>query len=123
MKINILRYAVLIVVIFGALAAASRVSAQMVGAYADKSIDDKGVIQAAAFAVRKEASKTGTRITLVKIEKAETQVVAGLNYRVCMTVKVGRRKPKTTKVTAVVYSNLHDKLKLSKWEDGECKDL
>ena len=111
-------------VVFLGFAAASSVAAQtdqIVGGYGDLSVKSKDARQAADLAVRTRSSKTGKTITLVKIIKAEQQVVAGLNYRICMSVREGHHKAYT--VTAVVYQNLKNKRSLSKWKRGECTDL
>jgi hypothetical protein len=123
MKISLIKYAVLIALVFGIYAAASRVSAQITGGYGETAIDDAQVKEAAAVAIKAKSKKTGKKITLVKIEKAEVQVVAGLNYRICMSVKTGHSKPVKSKVTAVVYRDLKNKYSLSKWESGGCKEL
>lgn len=126
MKKRLIKLAIMVVVIFGVHSAASSAMAQtdvIVGGYGEKSVSDKDVVKAAGFAIKKEASKTGKRLKLVKIEKAETQVVAGVNYRVCMTVKVGRKHPAEESVTAVVYTDLRGRMSLSKWQDGGCQEL
>jgi hypothetical protein len=107
-----------------AAASQSRVSAQadqIVGGYGDISATSKDAKSAAAFAITKQAAKSGKKLTLVKITKAEQQVVAGINYRVCMMVREGRRKAYS--VTAVVYQNLKNRRSLSNWKKGECSDL
>ena len=106
------------------IAAQTRVSAQdepMVGNYREISVKSKEAKNTAAFAVKTRSAKTGKYITLVKITKAEQQVVAGMNYRVCMLVREGRRKAYA--VTAVVYLNIKNKRTLSKWKNGGCTDL
>jgi hypothetical protein len=94
---------------------------QMVGGYGDLSAKSKEARRAADVAVKARSAKTGKTITLVRITKAEQQVVAGLNYRICMTVREGGHKAYT--VTAVVYQNLKNKRTLSNWKKGACTDL
>jgi hypothetical protein len=89
--------------------------APIVGGYGEASTTDRQVISAAKFAVRREQRKKGVRLSLVSIERAETQVVAGRNYRLCLRVK---SKGQTKDVTAVVYQNLKPKYSLTSWEDG-----
>lgn len=123
MKNKLIIFSVFTVFLLGA-ANASSVAAQtdqIVGGYGDLSVKSKDVRHAADFAVKARSTKTGKTITLVRITKAEQQVVAGLNYRICMSVREGRHKTYT--VTAVVYQNLKNKLSLSKWKRGECTDL
>src|SRR5437870_13562197 len=60
---------------------------QIVGAYTDTSNTDPEVVKAARFAIKTERQKVNARISLLSIKRAEVQVVAGLNYRLCMRVK------------------------------------
>jgi hypothetical protein len=96
---------------FGVLAQES----PMVGNYREASKTDREVVSAARFAIKSEKRKRGGRLSLVSIERAEIQVVAGLNYRLCLKVKM---KGKTEDVTAVVYKNLKQKYALSSWDAG-----
>ena len=89
------------------------------GGYADTSISDPEAVAAARFAIRTEKSKLRTRITLVSIRRAEVQVVAGLNYRLCINVKI---KGRTRNVNVVVYKNLKQKYSLTSWVAGACKE-
>lgn len=108
--------------VFGVFAAGSRVSAQeMTGGYGDTSVADKDVRKAANVAVTSRSRSTGKTLTLVRIVKAEVQVVAGLNYRVCMTVREGRKRART--VTAIVYKDLKNRRSLSRWKSGGCSEL
>ncbi|HVG20968.1 MAG TPA: cystatin domain-containing protein [Blastocatellia bacterium] len=98
------------------LGGTSAVSAQQVpiaGGYADAPSSDPEVVAAAGYAVRAQARRQGARISLVSIERAEAQVVAGLNYRLRLRVKVSGR-PRD--VTAVVYKNLRRRYSLTSWE-------
>ena len=112
-----------VVFVFGAFASESRVAAQddIAGGYADSSVRDKDVRKAANFAVKQRSKNFKCTFTLVSIRKAEVQVVAGLNYRVCMRVRDNRGR--TSTVTAVVYKNLRNKLSLTRWRSGGCTDI
>jgi hypothetical protein len=92
---------------------ASAQDAPMTGGYSERSTRDRGVAAAAAFAVRERGRRTGRRLTLVAVRRAETQVVAGLNYRLLLSVREGRA---ARDVTAVVYENLRRRLSLESWE-------
>ena len=107
--------------VFGVFAAQSRVSAQISGGYGDLSVNNKDAKKAAAFAVKSRSLSTRRKIILVKILKAEVQVVAGLNYRVCLLVREGKGRSKS--ITAVVYRDLKKNLELSQWKPGGCTDL
>ena len=67
----------LVIFVVGGIAAESSVSAQITGGYGDLSVKDKDAKSAAAFAVKSRSTSTHKKIILVKILKAETQVVAG----------------------------------------------
>ncbi len=112
-----------LVFVFGAFASESRVAAQddIAGGYADASVRDKDVRKAANFAVTQRSKNVKRKFTLVSIRKAELQVVAGLNYRVCMRVRDNRGRVST--VTTVVYKNLKNRLSLSRWRSGGCSDI
>jgi hypothetical protein len=87
------------------------------GGYSVAEPSDPGVQAAADFAV-KEQSKKGGPVSLVGIVKVERQVVAGLNYRLCLDVEqAGKRE----RVQAVVYQDLQKQLSLSQWQAGGCR--
>src|SRR3954465_14527568 len=93
-----------LVVLNIAFSCANSVMAQRTGGYKENSTDDAEVVAAANFAVDEEGRKEEGSITLVSIEHAESQVVAGINYRLCLKVATGDDEPKDVKV--VVYRNL-----------------
>ena len=121
MKNKLIIISVFTVLFLGVASSAAAQTDQIVGGYGDLSAESKDARQAADFAVKARSTKTGKNITLVRITKAEQQVVAGLNYRICMSVREGHKKPYT--VTAVVYQNLKNRRTLSKWRRGDCADL
>ena len=93
--------------------APARQEPPMGGGYQKVSTDDAEVASAARFAINTERRKRGTRISLVGVENAERQVVAGMNYRLCLRVK---SRGKVRNVTTVVYKNLKQKYSLTSWE-------
>ena len=102
----------------GVSCAAKTRQGQLAGAYSETSNDNPDAVAAARVAIQKERQKLHARISLVSIKRAEVQVVAGLNYRLCMTVKV---KGKTRDITVVVYKSLKQKYSLTSWTADECK--
>ena len=124
MKKNLLFWAFCFLFIVGASAASSNVAAQdndqIAGGYGTASTGARDVRSAAAFAVRTRSRQTQRNITLVRIQKAEIQIVAGRNYRLCMRVRDNGR---LRTVTAVVYRNLRDRRSLSRWRSGGCSEL
>ena len=108
--------------VFGIFAVDSHVSAQdITGAYGDASVTDKDVVKATKFAVKSRSTQIGKRFTLVRIQKAESQLVAGMNYRVCLRVRDSRKRIST--ITAVVYKDLKNRYSLSRWKAGGCSEL
>lgn len=105
---------VLALLITGAGAPASTAQERAVaGGYAGRPVNNRGVAAAAAFAVREQGRRTRSRITLLSVRRAESQVVAGLNYRLLLSVRQGRE---VSDVTAVVHENLRRRLTLESWE-------
>jgi hypothetical protein len=68
-------------------------------------------MRAAAFAI-KAKQKKGAKLSLVKILSAQQQVVAGLNFRLALKVKVNNSE---RNAEAVVYRNLSGEHKLTSW--------
>lgn len=100
-------------IVLGAMFGVSAQQVPIAGGYAEISSSDPEVVSAAKYAVRAQGQKQDARISLISIQRAEVQVVAGLNYRMGLRVKV---KGKTQNVTAVVYKNLKQRYSLSNWE-------
>jgi len=122
MKRQIIFCSVVALFIFGAFAAQSRAFGQEItGGYGDASIKDKDVRSAANLAVKSRSRTTVKTLTLVKVLKAEVQVVAGLNYRVCLLVREGNRRSQS--ITAIVYKDLKNRRSLTNWKAGGCTDL
>jgi len=87
--------------------------APIAGGYGERRVNDPGVAAAAAFAVRERGRQTRRRVTLLSIRRAETQVVAGMNYRLVLNVREGGE---VRDVTAVVFQNLRRRMSLESWE-------
>lgn len=92
----------------------------IVGGYGPAGVTDRAVKQAAAVAVRDHARKEHHSVSLVRIVKAEQQVVSGMNYRLCLRVR--RPHHKAHNVTAVVYQPIRKKMRLTDWTEGGCED-
>ncbi len=91
------------------------------GGWADVAATDEGVIAAAAFAVQsKQAAmrENGGQRTLVleKIEAAQQQVVAGMNYRLTLRVKTeGKARTAEALVWARVWLEEPERYQLTSW--------
>ncbi|MEQ1921743.1 MAG: cystatin domain-containing protein [Pyrinomonadaceae bacterium] len=125
MKKQILYYSFAIALLIGVYAGATHVAAQdgqITGGYGDAAVDSKETKKIARFAVKARAKRTNKSLKLVRIVKAETQVVRGLNHRICMDVREGRKKSR--RVTVVVWEDINNRpLQLTNWKTGKCTDL
>jgi len=97
--------------------------AQRVGGYKEVAKDSPEVEAAAEFAVKEQGRKQEMTYKLVSIEHAESQTVAGINYRLCL--KVGYHKEDddvdtTEFVRTVVYRNLQKEYSLTSWAQENC---
>ena len=84
----------------------------LAGGYSPAEIDSEAR-KVAEFAVKAQAKASGSPLRLVKILKAERQVVAGLNYRLEIEVTDGSNH---LKAHAVVWRKLDGSLALTSWE-------
>ena len=114
---------VLIAIILGLVGGAAMVSAQRTGGYREIAKDDEGAVAAAEFAVKDQSEKKDMTYKLVLLEKAESQVVAGINYRLCL--KIGYHKQDddvdtTEFVRVVVYRSLQKEYSLTSWTEENC---
>jgi hypothetical protein len=94
--------------------------AQRAGGYKEVAKDSPEVEEAAEFAVNEQGRKQELTYKLVAIEKAESQTVAGINYRLCL--KVSKDEEATEFVRAVVYRNLQKQYSLTSWAQEDCSE-
>lgn len=106
-------------VIFGC-AAAARAQPPRTGGYREVAKTDAGAVAAAGFAITAQSAKTGYTFELLDLVKAERQVVAGSNYKLCMQVRADGDE--AFFVEAVVYVDLKNNRKLTSWADSDCGD-
>jgi hypothetical protein len=98
--------------------AGAQTKPMLLGGYAPASAKSSDVTAAARFAVKARAqTMTGTPLRLLKVRRAEQQVVAGKNYRLCMDVRVSGHRQR---VLAIVYRDLSQVMSLSQWTDDGC---
>ena len=98
-------------------------SAQRLGGYKEIDKADEGAAAAAEFAVKAESEKKEMTYKLVSVEHAESQVVAGINYRLCL--KVGYHKQDddvdtTEFVRVIVNRSLQNQYSLTSWTEENC---
>jgi hypothetical protein len=104
--------ALCVVVLMSAATGAPRQNPPVAGGYTEAAAGDPGVLRAARFAVREEGRRLGRAVSLLAVRRAEKQVVAGLNYRLRLSVGYGGR---TREVSALVYQNLKGAYALTDW--------
>lgn len=93
------------------------------GGYKVVAIDDEGVTATANFAVEKKSEEQEIKISLESIEKAESQTVAGINYRLCLKVSATNAegaKSESISIQVVVFRNLQNEYSLKSWVDEDC---
>jgi hypothetical protein len=113
---------VVIAVVF-ALISAVVVSAQKTGDYREIDKADEGAVAAAEFAVKDQSEKKELTYKLVSVAKAETQVVAGINYRLCLKISYRKQNEDadtTEFVRVVVFRSLQKEYSLTSWTEEEC---
>ncbi|MGC4002009.1 MAG: cystatin domain-containing protein [Pirellulales bacterium] len=103
--------ALLVPALFGVFALTIEAAPAKPGGYSDVDVKDAEVVKATEFAV-KERNKTQKTI-LVSIAAAQRQVVAGMNYKLTLKVKVD---DKERTVEAVVWNKLDNTAELTSWK-------
>jgi Cystatin domain len=90
----------------------------IVGGYSAMSISAADTISIAKAAVKlKNALPDSKKVKLLAITKAESQVVAGQNFKLCLSVKQNSRN---MHVQTVVYRDLSGELILTEWTPKGC---
>jgi len=123
MKMNRRMFALLVLFLLAIGLGGVAASAQRTGGYREIDKSDEAAATAAEVAVKAESEKKEITYKLISIEHAETQTVAGINYRLCL--KVGYHKAddeaETTEfVRVVVYRNLQNQYSLTSWAQENC---
>ncbi|HEX8745960.1 MAG TPA: cystatin domain-containing protein [Pyrinomonadaceae bacterium] len=88
-------------------------SLPVAGGYTRTSPGSAEVVSAARFAARELNLKKGDLFFVDSVKSAEVQVVAGLNYRMVITMWAGG---KLQDFKVVVYKNLEQEYSLTSWE-------
>ncbi|MCD9187678.1 MAG: cystatin domain-containing protein [Pyrinomonadaceae bacterium] len=90
----------------------------MAGGYTARKVTDKEVLAAVKKGIALKAKEMKTKYKLETLFKAESQVVAGTNYRVCMSIALPRKGGivETFKVNAVIFKSLENAYKVMLWE-------
>jgi hypothetical protein len=113
--------------VFGCVIVSLGQGRPILGGYKEVATDDPDVQAAAEFAVSEQKKNQGddAQLSLVSIEHAERQVVAGTNFRLCLKVKAADEEDEDAEardVRAVVFRSLKNEYSLKSWEEGDCGD-
>ncbi len=121
-NIQILMFMIAFGVIFGG--AVSSYGQIKTGGYRAVDVTTAGVVQAAEFAVQSRSETEEMTMSVESIKKAEQQVVAGINYRLCIEVYYPSEEAETDGVLqfvqAIIYKDLKGNFKLTSWQEAEC---
>ncbi len=98
---------------------ASTGQGRVLGGYKDCPTDDEEVLAAANAAVTQQSAQTDQTITLVSVDKARRQVVAGTNYDLCLTVEI---EGESTSVSVQVFTSLQRERTLKGWAVKDCQN-
>jgi Aspartic acid proteinase inhibitor len=109
-------------IVFGSMSMVAAQQRPIVGGYKTAAVDDPEVVAAAEFAVGEQGRKLKSTVRLISVEHAERQVVAGMNYRLCLKVEIegegDEAEAKDVKVT--VFRSLKQEYSLKTWEEADC---
>ena len=114
------------VILGGAANTFAQIPEPIVGGYGKVDTTDKEVVAATNFAVKKQGKTQQAMIKLVAVNNAARQVVAGINYQICLSVETTDRKTKVAvpqTIQAIVFKNLKGKYKLTSWAVAACADV
>jgi hypothetical protein len=100
------------------IALALAASAQKVGGYQEIPKADASAQAAAIFAVSTKAEELKKTIELTSVLKAERQVVAGTNFRLCLKIKF--EEIVTLYMQAIVHVDPKGNKKLTSWTTTDC---
>ncbi|MBA2524478.1 MAG: hypothetical protein H0V18_01655 [Pyrinomonadaceae bacterium] len=92
---------------------AGQAGSPKVGAYQPAELEKPEVKAAAEFAVQEQSKQEKTPIALQTMVKAHEQVVAGMNYRLTLSV-IKDSKPQSA--DAVVFRGLDSHYELKSWQ-------
>jgi Aspartic acid proteinase inhibitor len=87
------------------------------GGYSGVNLNDPDVKAAAEFAVAEQGRRDGVALSLLDIVQGQKQVVAGLNYKICIRARSGST---TRTAVAVIYKNLQQQYSLTSFQWGKC---
>jgi hypothetical protein len=124
MKNNLRIFFALTVFCMALACAASAFGQNKTGGYRSVSVSNQGVKDAADFALEIKASEMDAEFSLEGIIKAETQTVAGTNYRLCLQIYVPSQEDETDGATlyikTVIFKSLKNEYSIKSWVEEDC---
>jgi len=125
MKINLLLRTLVTASVLVALFAITGMGQMVpiVGGYSSIATDHPYVEAAVEFSIATKNKEKGVRYELIEILTAQSQPVAGTNYKVCIEANVSKdedAEPVPRHFLVVVYKDLKLKLRLTSWLEKEC---
>jgi Aspartic acid proteinase inhibitor len=84
----------------------ARVTEAPLGGYTSIDPADLDVRAAAEYAVSEQTSRSGAAVVLRRLARAERQVVAGLNYRLCLEVPLRTGVKRNVRSSTAVFSGV-----------------
>jgi uncharacterized lipoprotein NlpE involved in copper resistance len=94
-----------------------RAQIPLLGGYGPANTTDDRVREAANFAVADHGRRVNQTVHLQEISRAEQQIVAGINYRLCLKIQTNTG---SRFAVAVVYRDLKAHYSLTDWTYGPC---
>ena len=110
---------------FSTVTATKIAVAQVPGGWTKASVKDEGVISAAQYAIKAEQKvmqEAGNKkkLSLVKIQEAQSQVVQGINYKLTLHVKIGEAEHTAQAVVWVrQWLKEDERFQLTSWKVQE----
>lgn len=118
----------LLIAVVGLILNSSNAFAQIkTGGYKKIAATDAGAVAAAEFAAKTQGEKDSAEITLQSVKTAESQTVAGVNYKLCIEVSRAAAESEEGEeaeeikqfVQTVVFRNLKKEHQLKSWQETE----
>lgn len=93
---------------------------QIAGGYVTRKTSDKAVVAAVKKGLALKNKEMKTAYKLGKINTAESQVVAGTNYKVCLSIYVLKKgKKEMSNINAVIFQDLKNVYQVTSWEETD----
>ena len=122
MKNNLKMFSTLATLALSCAFAVNNFAQVKTGGYKKIAKTDAAVVAAAEFAAQSQSKNDDAEITVQSIEKAESQTVAGTNYKLCIEVfriEAGDDVEIRQFIQTLVFRSLKKEYSLKSWEEAE----